>query len=93
MKKKYFVIAAILVLLAVGFLIFLKYSQSQRCECVKVQTTCCPCSMGGQEKCVLKSEVGSYPPKNCSINLICAAVDNCRQNICECSKGKCDFKE
>ena len=29
-------------------------------ECVKIQTSCCPCNNGGEEKCVLKSDVEKY---------------------------------
>ena len=60
-------------------------------DCEMIQTTCCPCSMGGQESCVLKSEVELYASQseNCSERTLCAAVYNCNQATCNCIKGKC----
>ena len=60
-------------------------------ECVKVQTTCCPCNMGGVEKCVLKSEVEEYEidPSDCSENLFCTAMFNCQIESCEYIDGDC----
>lgn len=60
-------------------------------DCEMTQTTCCPCSMGGQESCVLKSEIETYASQleNCSERTLCAAVYNCNQATCNCIKGKC----
>lgn len=60
-------------------------------DCVKVQTECCPCSSGGSEKCVAKSEAASYEGKlkNCSKELFCAQVYNCNISECKCKEGRC----
>ncbi len=56
-------------------------------ECVKIQTSCCPCNNGGEEKCVLKSDVEKYNEslKNCPAHgeLICATYFNCKIKSCE----------
>ena len=90
-------IALILAFLAFVFLFIKIYSSIvndiEKCpgkECVKVQTTCCPCNMGGKEKCVKKSEVEDYRKKleNCSEGLICPAVYNCNIESCNETKGE-----
>jgi len=60
-------------------------------DCVRVQTSCCPCSSSGQETCVLKLEKENYTNqlKNCSDRILCAAVYTCSQTTCSCIKGKC----
>ena len=60
-------------------------------DCVKVQTTCCPCNMGGEEICAPKENVSYYEEKleECEENLFCAAVYNCKISSCGCVKGKC----
>lgn len=60
-------------------------------DCVKVQTTCCSCSMGGEEKCVPKENASFYEEelKKCGENLFCAAVYNCEIEECLCEGGKC----
>jgi hypothetical protein len=60
-------------------------------ECIKVQTTCCPCNMGGKEECVLKDKADEYKinPSECSENLVCAAMYNCQIESCEYVDGKC----
>ena len=45
--------------------------------------------MGGQEKCVLANEAENYVSKNCSDDLICAAVYNCEIESCEYIDGEC----
>jgi hypothetical protein len=57
-------------------------------DCAKVQTTCCPCSMGGNEECVLKSNLTDYQP-NCQKTPICAAMFNCKNITCACEDKKC----
>lgn len=53
-------------------------------DCVKVQITCCPCSMGGKEKCVKESEVEKYQEKlnECPKDITCAAVYSCIIESC-----------
>jgi len=60
-------------------------------DCVKVQVGYCKCNMGGEDKCVPKSEEKSYLDnlKNCSANNICAAVYNCEIESCSCVEGRC----
>jgi hypothetical protein len=60
-------------------------------DCVKVQTTCCPCNMGGEEKCVAKSELAFYEEKleECPENLACIALYNCKIDVCSCENGEC----
>jgi putative hemolysin len=60
-------------------------------DCIKVQTTCCSCNMGGEEKCVSKNNIDIYSEKlkNCSKNMVCAAVYGCNPDKCSCVNGKC----
>ena len=63
-------------------------------DCIKVQTGCCSCNMGGAEKCVLNSMQTSYQDKlnNCSKNQMCLAVYSCTIKSCSCVNGVCDSK-
>ena len=60
-------------------------------DCVKIQTTCCSCSMGGGEKCVSKSEINKYKAEleNCSKDLNCPAVYKCKIDKCICDNRTC----
>lgn len=60
-------------------------------DCVKVQVGCCPCNMGGEEKCVNLEFEQSYFDlrEECSATTICAAVFNCEIESCECVEGVC----
>jgi len=60
-------------------------------SCVKVQTTCCPCSSGGQEACVPNSKVKEYQKnlENCPKDLICAQVYGCHNLTCSCINSTC----
>ena len=62
-------------------------------ECIKVRTTCCPCSMGGEEICVSSSEEQSYKEKleeECTNeNIACVALYNCKIESCGCVEGRC----
>jgi len=68
--------------------------QQQQCQknedCVKVQTTCCSCNMGGEEKCVLKSNSSLYMPNNCQKDVMCLAMFNCKIKSCSCIQGSCE---
>ena len=59
-------------------------------DCVKVQSTCCPCSMGGIEKCVLATNAHNYPPKECKEKTTCIALYACEIESCVCKKGVCE---
>ncbi len=62
-------------------------------DCVKVQLTCCPCNMGGQERCIPRIMASVYEEKlkDCppSEELICPALYNCEIEGCICDEGIC----
>lgn len=62
-------------------------------DCIKVQTTCCPCNMGGQEECVSIALASLYEEKlkDCppADQLICTALYNCKIKGCGCEEGIC----
>ena len=60
-------------------------------ECLKVQTTCCPCLSGGEEKCVSAKNASLYLPKNCppQNESVCIALYNCKLEACNCNNGNC----
>ena len=63
-------------------------------DCIKVQTTCCSCNMGGKEMCVSKKEVGFYEKQleNCSKDSACIALYACDIKSCGCIEGRCVWK-
>ena len=95
MKKNIILIFLILIL----FLIVNGQTGCEQAECYsktdcsKVQLTCCPCNMGGQEKCVPRIMASLYeeklkecpPPEE----LICPALYNCKIADCDCVEGYC----
>jgi len=93
-KKGFFTgLIIIVVLLVVGFFWFVGklHSGGEEVVCMKVQTTCCPCNMGGEEICVLKSEVEDYEMNSseCSPTVLCSAVFSCEIESCEYAGGEC----
>jgi hypothetical protein len=64
---------------------------SSDADCVIVETSCCNCNMGGDDKCVLKSEEENYLNElsDCSDKLLCTAVFNCDVESCKCINGEC----
>lgn len=93
-KKIFFSIIILIVILIL--LIFFIYNSDKnnfndKNKCVKVQTTCCHCNMGGSEKCVLKTKEQYYEKQlaNCSENLLCPQVYNCNISECYYENGKC----
>lgn len=61
-------------------------------DCVKVQTGCCSCSMGGEEICINKEYQSLYDfGDKCSNRTICSAVYMCKESSCTCINGKCRF--
>jgi hypothetical protein len=60
-------------------------------DCIKTQITCCPCSMGGEEKCVVQSEVEKYQAEldKCPKNQMCVAMYSCNIQSCSCVNGNC----
>jgi len=69
----------------------LRYNCVVDSDCVKVQTSCCSCSMGGEEKCVNSEFKSQYEGiiQSCSPERVCAAVFNCDIKSCGCVKGIC----
>ncbi len=86
----------IIILLLVGFFAYFYFSEDDLAECnndsdcIKVQTTCCPCSMGGEEECVSEEEALeiSKELEDCD-DSFCAAVYNCKEFDCICLDGEC----
>ena len=78
------------ILLVLGFVWFV-FQMDGDVDCVKVQTTCCPCNMGGSEKCVLSSEAGGYEENlsDCPDDLACVALYSCKIESCEYVDGEC----
>lgn len=60
-------------------------------DCVRVELGCCPCNMGGAEKCVNVEFEENYLERleNCSEFTVCAAVDKCEIKSCGCVGGVC----
>ena len=69
--------------------------EEKKGECFKVQTTCCPCSMGGKETCVSEEELPSIQEelKDCPPNLICPTVYTCTITSCNYIDGECVAEE
>ena len=96
MKKRAIIWIVVIIILALVILVFLGGKESiktgKECnadsDCVKVQTSCCPCNSGGEEKCVPKNEAENYK-LNCSKEIFCAQVYNCKIEKCSCEEGKC----
>ena len=92
----------LIVILALVLTVFLtlKFSKipDKNCnvdsDCVKMQTTCCSCNMGGEEKCAGKIDIEKYKEelKTCGKNLMCIAVYNCKVNSCACVNNTCITK-
>ena len=99
-KKIINIFAYALLIIGIGLLIFALRTPSQNppdqilacsndAQCVKVTTTCCPCSMGGEEKCVPAKNASLYEPKDCPENVLCIALFNCKIEACSCEEGNC----
>lgn len=99
MKLKFSIIAVA----AITVLILIIVSGQQGCsdwsecftnaDCVKVQITCCPCEIGGTERCVPKILAPLYEEKlkDClpEEERICYNINNCKIKTCLCEKGRC----
>ncbi len=59
-------------------------------DCVKQQTTCCSCSMGGEEQCMSQAEALMKQEElpNCPVTA-CIAMYACQDLKCGCINGKC----
>lgn len=97
--KKEWIIGGIIILLLIVLFFPMPGESGNSCtqdsDCVKVQSGCCPCNMGGEKICVPKDQEQSYLDKiaNCSSTTICAAVDNCKVTSCQCNNGECTENE
>ena len=100
MKKGMIVLIALGVIVGGILLSYLserQYSKEVMCiedsDCVKIKTTCCPCSMGGEETCGSAKDAEFWRDKlaeECtSENIVCPAVYNCRIDSCVCVDGNC----
>jgi len=60
-------------------------------DCIKVQTTCCPCNQGGSEICTTKTKSQMYEEalSGCDKNSSCTQVNNCNISQCICSDRYC----
>lgn len=104
-KKRSLSLTIILIILPVLVisLVFLAYkkpvqeNEGRECyadtDCIKTQTTCCPCNSGGQEICTNKENATKIQQnlKNCE-QIFCAMVFNCEIENCACVNGKCASK-
>ncbi len=99
MKKEAIAALVILFIIVTGIFIFFNSSKTfekAECksdgDCVLQRTTCCPCSMGGKEVCMAKTNVSAFAEeiKNCPMDLICPALYSCpEKTTCACIGGKC----
>lgn len=103
-KSKFILVIAILILIMLVVtwaLVFKSNSANIKAQaecktgddCIKKQITCCPCSAGGKEICIAKTN-STYleKVKMCpdAKELICAQVYNCNPQPCICNQGKCE---
>ena len=89
-KKRIIILFSLIVVLGViviGFNYYLNILNETKC--VKVQASCCPCSSGGLEDCVLVADALDYEfdLNECSATAICPHVYNCKK--CVFQEGKC----
>ncbi len=64
-------------------------------DCIRQQTTCCPCNSGGGEVCLNKKDADYYAKrlKSCPEDLNCIALYNCKVEKCVCINNKCQAVE
>ena len=94
MKKRVLIVAIVVlvILFVTGFFWFIVGNNSEEeVSCIKIQTSCCPCNMGGQEKCVSETEVDKYKINlsDCPEHQSCIAMFNCQIESCEYIDGEC----
>jgi len=96
-KRNWIIVGVIVILVAVALLVYPSIKKtdsscSQDGDCVKMTTSCCPCSSGGEEVCLTKGEASALNKKLevCDrTKMLCAQVFNCKINSCSCVDGKC----
>lgn len=64
-------------------------------DCIKIQTGCCSCNMGGEEKCVpiLQKEKYNELLRRCDSRMVCIAMYACNIQSCNCINNKCVAKQ
>jgi hypothetical protein len=82
----------------VGLAILLSETQEEKSgckkdsDCIVQQVTCCPCSMGGKEECMSKTNASYWKEKlaeECEEDIVCPAVYRCMGIECKCIEGNC----
>ncbi len=60
-------------------------------DCIKVQTSCCSCNIGGPEQCISIAAKPLYDSliEGCPKNPICTETNNCNIQNCTCQENKC----
>ena len=90
-NKKLLIVIIVLIILVVLISFIIKDSDYEE-ECIWQDTQCCPCSSGGTEECMLKSEAETVRLglENCPEDIVCLAVYNCHEDLdCKYIEGKC----
>ncbi len=86
------VLIASLVIAGIAIKSIVNAIENKSSECVLQQTTCCECEMGGNRQCMTKNEalaVQENLSRDCSKDILCAAVYNCVETTCIMINGKC----
>lgn len=101
MIKKDKVLILIIVLISMILILFINGQEGckpeaecySHADCIKIQTTCCPCNMGGKEACMPRALAQIYEDKlkECPLanELVCTALYNCNIQNCSCIGGRC----
>ncbi len=96
-------IIVIVAIIIIGFFFFWKYNKAEitgepdeffcntSSDCIKIETSCCPCSSGGEEICGNMKQLEKYEKEkeNCGDNIFCVAMYNCHITECDCIDNKC----
>ncbi len=107
-NRKLLWIIIVLIVIFIGLIYFIVQNKNQEknpkplldkeCEkdsdCIKVQTGCCSCDMGGEEKCVSISQKEKYNEllRKCGQRTVCIAMYACNIQSCRCVDNKCISK-
>ena len=96
-NKTIFVAIIILAIITIGLFYIIQQREDDtgecrvNADCVKQRTSCCGCTMGGEDVCMSKTNASYWQNKlagQCN-NVMCAAVYNCRDTDCVCQNNKC----
>lgn len=98
---KEFIFVGIILILLISTLVFYSLSNELSVEeiekeynitCVKQQTTCCSCEMGGEEECMTEQEAAETQARlerECKKDIVCIALYACEDFECKCINGTC----